>query len=94
MKEEIFGPVLTVYVYDDERFEDVLKLCDETSPYSLTDPSSQIKRPILKPQRKRCAIVLEIITSTTSQPVLLLASNHSVVPVAVVPMTKRAVQSI
>ena len=36
MQEEIFGPVLTVYIYDDEKFEDVLKLCDETSPYSLT----------------------------------------------------------
>jgi 1-pyrroline-5-carboxylate dehydrogenase len=36
MVEEIFGPVLTVYVYDDHDFEDVLKLCDEASPYALT----------------------------------------------------------
>jgi 1-pyrroline-5-carboxylate dehydrogenase len=36
MKEEIFGPILSVYVYDDERFEDVLSLCDRTSPYALT----------------------------------------------------------
>ena len=36
MQEEIFGPVLTVYVYDDERFEETLGLCDATSPYSLT----------------------------------------------------------
>lgn len=36
MCEEIFGPVLTVYPYDDNRFEDVLRLCDETSPYALT----------------------------------------------------------
>jgi len=36
MEEEIFGPVLTVYVYDDERFEETLHLCDETSPYGLT----------------------------------------------------------
>ncbi len=36
MQEEIFGPVLTVYVYDDARFEDTLSLCDETSPYGLT----------------------------------------------------------
>ena len=35
MVEEIFGPVLTVYVYDEE-FEDILKLCDESSPYALT----------------------------------------------------------
>jgi 1-pyrroline-5-carboxylate dehydrogenase len=36
MEEEIFGPVLTIYVYDDEAFEDTLRLCDETSPYGLT----------------------------------------------------------
>jgi 1-pyrroline-5-carboxylate dehydrogenase len=36
MVEEIFGPVLTVYVYDDAKIDETLKLCDETSPYSLT----------------------------------------------------------
>lgn len=36
MQEEIFGPVLTIYVYEDERFEEALELCDATSPYSLT----------------------------------------------------------
>ena len=36
MVEEIFGPVLTIYVYDDNRFEETLKLCDESSPYALT----------------------------------------------------------
>jgi 1-pyrroline-5-carboxylate dehydrogenase len=36
MEEEIFGPVMTVFVYDDDKFEDTLKLCDETSPYALT----------------------------------------------------------
>lgn len=36
MEEEIFGPVLTVYPYDESRYEDVLTLCDETSPYGLT----------------------------------------------------------
>ena len=36
MVEEIFGPVLTIYVYADEAFEDALKLCDEASPYALT----------------------------------------------------------
>ena len=36
MVEEIFGPVLTVYVYEDHDFEDALKLCDESSPYALT----------------------------------------------------------
>lgn len=36
MAEEIFGPVLTVYVYDPADFEETLKLCDATSPYALT----------------------------------------------------------
>jgi 1-pyrroline-5-carboxylate dehydrogenase len=36
MEEEIFGPVLTVYVYPDGKFEETLALCDETSPYALT----------------------------------------------------------
>ncbi|TVQ08262.1 MAG: L-glutamate gamma-semialdehyde dehydrogenase [Bacteroidetes bacterium] len=36
MEEEIFGPVLTVYVYKDDEFEKTLELCNETSPYGLT----------------------------------------------------------
>lgn len=36
MVEEIFGPVLTVYLYENESFEEILKLADETSDYSLT----------------------------------------------------------
>jgi 1-pyrroline-5-carboxylate dehydrogenase len=36
MEEEIFGPVLTIYVYDDDKFDETLTLCDETSPYALT----------------------------------------------------------
>jgi len=36
MCEEIFGPVLTIYVYDEEKFEETLRLVDETSPYALT----------------------------------------------------------
>ncbi|MCZ7602360.1 MAG: L-glutamate gamma-semialdehyde dehydrogenase [Melioribacteraceae bacterium] len=36
MQEEIFGPVLTIYVYEDEKFDEALDLCDTTSPYALT----------------------------------------------------------
>ncbi|MCF0163683.1 MAG: L-glutamate gamma-semialdehyde dehydrogenase [Bacteroidales bacterium] len=36
IKEEIFGPVLTVYVYDDDKLEETVRFCDETSPYGLT----------------------------------------------------------
>ncbi len=36
MQEEIFGPVITIYVYPDDKYEETLHLCDETSPYALT----------------------------------------------------------
>ncbi|HRO74674.1 MAG TPA: L-glutamate gamma-semialdehyde dehydrogenase [Crocinitomicaceae bacterium] len=36
MVEEIFGPVLTIYVYDADKYEETLKLVDETSEYALT----------------------------------------------------------
>ncbi len=36
MCEEIFGPVLTIYVYEDKLFEETLKLIDQTSEYALT----------------------------------------------------------
>ncbi len=36
MCEEIFGPVLTIFVYDDKKLDATLKIADLTSPYSLT----------------------------------------------------------
>lgn len=36
MQEEIFGPVLTIYVYHEDHFETALELVDQTSPYALT----------------------------------------------------------
>ena len=36
MCEEIFGPVVTIYVYHEENFEQTLELVDRTSPYALT----------------------------------------------------------
>lgn len=36
MVEEIFGPILSIYVYDENEFEATLKLVDETSAYALT----------------------------------------------------------
>lgn len=36
MEEEIFGPVLTIYVYPENEYAETLKLCDTTSPYALT----------------------------------------------------------
>ena len=36
MCEEIFGPVMSIYIYHSENFEDTLELVDQTSPYALT----------------------------------------------------------
>ncbi|BDX38602.1 1-pyrroline-5-carboxylate dehydrogenase [Tenuifilaceae bacterium CYCD] len=36
IEEEIFGPVLTIFVYNDNEYEKTLDLCDQTSPYALT----------------------------------------------------------
>jgi 1-pyrroline-5-carboxylate dehydrogenase len=36
ISEEIFAPILTVYVYEDEELDQTLELCNRTSPYALT----------------------------------------------------------
>ena len=44
MAEEIFGPVVTVYVYPHNEYEQTLQLCDQTSPYALTGSIFAIDR--------------------------------------------------
>ena len=36
MEEELFGPILTIYLYDEDKYEETLHICDETSIYALT----------------------------------------------------------
>lgn len=36
MEEEIFGPVMTIYVYEDDMFLETMQILNETSPYALT----------------------------------------------------------
>ncbi|HUT30138.1 MAG TPA: aldehyde dehydrogenase family protein [Sedimentisphaerales bacterium] len=36
MAQEIFGPVLTIYVYPENEYDQTLHVCDQTSPYALT----------------------------------------------------------
>ncbi|MDD4821163.1 MAG: L-glutamate gamma-semialdehyde dehydrogenase [Bacteroidales bacterium] len=36
MVEEIFGPIITIYVYEDSRYEEMLNVCDSSTPYALT----------------------------------------------------------
>jgi 1-pyrroline-5-carboxylate dehydrogenase len=54
MQEEIFGPVMTIYVYEDADYEKTLHLCDETSPYALTGA-------IFAPDRKAVEIAANIL---------------------------------
>lgn len=44
MCEELFGPVITIYVYEDEAYEETLKLVDQTSAYALTGAVLAIDR--------------------------------------------------
>ncbi len=49
MVEEIFGPVLTLYVYPEKEYNQTLELCDRTSPYALTGSIFALERgPIVK----------------------------------------------
>jgi 1-pyrroline-5-carboxylate dehydrogenase len=36
LRDELFGPIVTTYVYDEKRWDDTLELVDETAPYALT----------------------------------------------------------
>jgi 1-pyrroline-5-carboxylate dehydrogenase len=36
METELFGPVMTIFVYEDAKWEETLELLDATSPYALT----------------------------------------------------------
>ncbi len=53
MVEEIFAPILTVYVYEDGQFEQALDLCDSGSPYALTGAIfSQDRQAIVHMERR------------------------------------------
>ncbi|MCK4420314.1 aldehyde dehydrogenase family protein, partial [candidate division WOR-3 bacterium] len=52
IKEEIFGPVLTIYVYPDHKYEETLQLCDKTSPYALTGAIfAQDRKAVIKAEK-------------------------------------------
>lgn len=48
MCEEIFGPVLTVYIYEDDQFDQITELVDQTSPYSLTGSLFARERTVIR----------------------------------------------
>lgn len=53
MREELFGPVLTLYVYDDEKYEEVYDLIDSTSIYALTGSIFAKDRYVIEEATKR-----------------------------------------
>ncbi len=53
MVEELFGPVLTIYVYKDADYEKTLDLLDETSPYGLTGAVFATDRQVISSTAKR-----------------------------------------
>jgi 1-pyrroline-5-carboxylate dehydrogenase len=52
MVEEIFGPVLTIFVYEDDAYTETLELCDATSEYALTGGIFAIDREAVAEARK------------------------------------------
>jgi 1-pyrroline-5-carboxylate dehydrogenase len=53
LKEEIFGPVLTVYVYDENKFEETMNLVDSTSNYALTGSIISTNRLVIEQATER-----------------------------------------
>ncbi|NWX87580.1 AL4A1 protein, partial [Nothoprocta ornata] len=51
--QEIFGPILAVYVYPERRFHDVLELIDTTTPYGLTGAVFAREKSAIEDARKR-----------------------------------------
>jgi len=55
MKEEIFGPVLTIYVYPDDKFEETMQNCHDVTPYALTGAIFAQDRIVLARMEKELA---------------------------------------
>ncbi|MEG1554978.1 MAG: aldehyde dehydrogenase family protein, partial [Rikenellaceae bacterium] len=53
MREEIFGPVITIYVYDDKDIDSLLDIMDETSVYALTGAIISADRSMIDKYSKR-----------------------------------------
>lgn len=52
MVQEIFGPIVSIYVYEDDKLEETLKICDSASPYALTGAVfAQDREAIVKMER-------------------------------------------
>ena len=90
MVREIFGPILSIYVYEDSQLDETLRICDTASP--MPSPARclpRTARPSLK-WSAPCATPAATSTSTTSVPAPSLASSPSAGPGPPAPMTRPA----
>ena len=89
--EEIFGPVVTAYVYPDDKWEETLEVIDKTSPYALTGCGlrARSRRRFGRP-RPRCATPPATSTSTTSRPARSWGSSRSAARARRAPTTRPA----
>ena len=78
LRDELFGPVVTAYVYDEKRWDETLDLVDRTAPYALTGAVFS-ERPLRARARRsrRFATRPATSTSTTSRPARSSASSRS-----------------
>ena len=75
MQEEIFGPIVTVYVYEDADWSETLQIVDETGPYALTGAVFSQDRYAVQEALLASEIALETSILMINQPVQLLVSN-------------------
>lgn len=79
MVEEIFGPVITIFVYDDDKYEETLELCDRTSPYGLTGSIFARDRYAIDTAFNKLRYAAGNFYINVSRPVPLLHSSRSAV---------------
>ena len=89
METELFGPVMTIYVYEDAKWEETLKLVDSTSEYALTEQFSVKTDMPSSKQQLLYKMQQETSTSTTNQPEPLWECSLLAEQELPEPMTKR-----
>ena len=77
LRDELFGPIVTTYVYDEKRWDDTLELVDETAPYALTGAVFSRSAQRSRTRTTSSATRPATSTSTTSRPVRSSASSRS-----------------
>ena len=77
LRDELFGPIVTTYVYDEKRWGDTLELVDETAPYGLTGAVFATDRAQSTRRRTHFATRPATSTSTTSRPARSSVSSPS-----------------